>query len=49
MRTISGTEASRRFSELPDAVEAGESVVITLGGVPVAEIRKGSVPPESFA
>jgi len=39
VRIISATEASRRFSELLDAVGAGEFVVITRGGVPVAEIR----------
>lgn len=39
MRAISATEASRKFSDLLDAVEAGESVVVTRGGVPIAEIR----------
>lgn len=39
MRIISDTEALRRFSKLLDAVGAGESVVITRGGVPVAVIR----------
>ena len=39
MRIMTATEASRKFSDLLDAVEAGESVVVTRGGVPVAEIR----------
>lgn len=39
MRTISATEASRRFSELLDAIEAGESVVVTRGSRPIAEVR----------
>ncbi len=39
MRTISATEASRHFSDLLDAVEAGDVVVVTRGGQPVAELR----------
>lgn len=39
MRTITATEASRRFSELLNAIEAGESVTITRGNRPIAEIR----------
>ncbi|HHW83676.1 MAG TPA: type II toxin-antitoxin system prevent-host-death family antitoxin [Actinomycetales bacterium] len=39
MRTITATEASRRFSDLLDAIEAGESVTITRGSVPIAEVR----------
>lgn len=39
MRTIIATEASRRFSDLLDAIEAGESVVVTRGNRPIAEIR----------
>lgn len=39
MRTISATEASRRFSDLLDAIEAGETVTITRGNKPTAEIR----------
>lgn len=39
MRTISATEASRRFSDLLDAIEGGESVVVTRGKRPIAEIR----------
>jgi prevent-host-death family protein len=38
MRTITATEASRRFSDLLDAIEAGETITITRGNVPVAEI-----------
>ncbi len=39
MRTISATEASRRFSDLLDSIEAGESVVVTRGNRPIAEMR----------
>lgn len=39
MRTISATEASRRFSDLLDAIEAGETVTVTRGNRPVAEVR----------
>lgn len=39
MRTISATEASRKFSDLLDAIERGESVTVTRGNRPVAEIR----------
>jgi prevent-host-death family protein len=38
MRTITATEASRRFSDLLDAVERGETVTIVRGNRPVAEI-----------
>jgi antitoxin (DNA-binding transcriptional repressor) of toxin-antitoxin stability system len=39
MRTITATEASRRFSDLLDAIERGESVTITRGNHAIAEIR----------
>lgn len=39
MRTISATEASRHFSELLDAIERGETVTVTRGNRPVAEIH----------
>ncbi len=39
MRTITATQASRRFSDLLDAIERGESVTVTRGNRPVAEIR----------
>lgn len=39
MRTVTATEASRRFSDLLDAIEAGESVTVTRGNRPIAEIR----------
>jgi prevent-host-death family protein len=35
---MTATEASRRFSDLLDAIERGETVTITRGNVPVAEI-----------
>jgi prevent-host-death family protein len=38
MRTITATEASRRFSDLLDAIERGETVTITRGNRPIAEI-----------
>src|SRR5437764_14865645 len=38
MRTMTATEASRRFSDLLDAIERGETVVITRGNHAVAEI-----------
>lgn len=39
MRTVSATEASRRFSDLLDAIERGETVTVTRGNRPVAELR----------
>ena len=39
MRSITATEASRGFSDLLDAIERGESVVVTRGNRPIAEIR----------
>lgn len=39
MRKISATEASRRFSELLDTIEAGGSVTVTRGNRAIAEIR----------
>ncbi len=39
MRTMTATEASRNFSDLLDAIERGETVIITRGRLPVAEIR----------
>jgi prevent-host-death family protein len=38
MRTMTATEASRNFSELLDAIERGETITITRGRHPVAEI-----------
>jgi len=39
MRRVSATEASRHFSELLDAVEAGAIVTVTRGNRPIAEMR----------
>lgn len=39
MRIVTATEASRRFSDLLDAIERGESVTVTRGNRPVAELR----------
>ena len=38
MRVITATEASRRFSDLLDAVAAGEIITITRGNRPIAQI-----------
>lgn len=39
MRTVTATEASRHFSDLLDAIEAGDTVTVTRGNRPIAEIR----------
>ncbi|WOQ17077.1 type II toxin-antitoxin system prevent-host-death family antitoxin [Raineyella sp. W15-4] len=39
MRTLTATEASRHFSDLLDAIEAGETVTVTRGGRPIVEMR----------
>lgn len=39
MRTMTATEASRKFSDLLDAIERGETITITRGSHAVAEIR----------
>ena len=39
MRTMTATEASRKFSDLLDAIERGETITITRGNRAVAEIR----------
>lgn len=39
MRTVTATEASRRFSDLLDAIEAGDTVTVTRGNRPIAEMR----------
>lgn len=39
MRTITATEAARKFSDLLDAIEQGESVTITRGKAPVAVMK----------
>jgi prevent-host-death family protein len=44
MTTVSLTEARRRWSELVEAAERGESVIITKRGRPVA--RLGPIPPQ---
>lgn len=36
---MTATEASRRFSDLLDAIERGEIITITRGNHPVAEVR----------
>jgi antitoxin (DNA-binding transcriptional repressor) of toxin-antitoxin stability system len=39
VRTVTATEASRKFSDLLDAIERGETVTITRGHHAIAEIR----------
>ncbi|WP_121181375.1 type II toxin-antitoxin system Phd/YefM family antitoxin [Nocardiopsis sp. Huas11] len=39
MRTITATEAARKFSDLLDAIENGERVTITRGKSPVAVMQ----------
>jgi antitoxin (DNA-binding transcriptional repressor) of toxin-antitoxin stability system len=43
MRTMTATEAARNFSDLLDAIERGETVVITRDRRAIAEVR----PPRS--
>ena len=38
MKTMTATEASRLFSDLLDAVERGDTIIILRGSHPVAEI-----------
>lgn len=38
MRTMTATEASRNFSDLLDLIQAGETVRITRGNEPIAEV-----------
>jgi prevent-host-death family protein len=42
MRTVTATHASRRFSDLLQAVEHGETIQVTRAGQVVAEIRPAS-------
>ncbi len=39
MRSMTATEASRNFAALLDAVEAGETIVVTRDGMPVARLE----------
>lgn len=39
MRTMTATRVSRGFSQALDAVKHGDTITITRGGVPVAELR----------
>lgn len=49
MRTISATEASRRFSDLLDAIERGETVTVTRGSRPSPRFgRPVGEPAETF-
>ena len=43
MKTMTATEASRHFSDLLDAVERGETIMIVRGSHPVAEIGPAHV------
>lgn len=42
MRTITATDASRGFSDLLDAVENGETVLVTRGNRTIAQIAPAS-------
>lgn len=39
MRELTASEASRNFSALLDAIEAGETIIVTRGGKRVATMR----------
>ncbi|SNS91196.1 Antitoxin component of toxin-antitoxin stability system, DNA-binding transcriptional repressor [Micrococcales bacterium KH10] len=39
MRILTAAEASRQFSQLLDAIERGETVMVTRGGRAIAEFR----------
>lgn len=39
MQSVSAAEAEARIDDLLDAVERGETIMITRDGVPVAELR----------
>jgi antitoxin (DNA-binding transcriptional repressor) of toxin-antitoxin stability system len=39
MRSMTATEAARNFSAVLDAVEAGETIVVTRDGLPVARFE----------
>lgn len=43
MRTITATEASRGFSDLLDAIENGETVLVTRGNRTIAQIGPAPV------
>lgn len=38
MKSMTATEASRKFSDLLDAIERGQTIIITRGNHPIAEI-----------
>jgi prevent-host-death family protein len=42
VRTVSATECNRHFSKILRDVCAGETVIVTLRGKPVAEIRSAN-------
>jgi antitoxin (DNA-binding transcriptional repressor) of toxin-antitoxin stability system len=39
MKTVTATEASRNFTDLLDTIERGETIIVTRGHRPIAEIR----------
>jgi prevent-host-death family protein len=38
MRTVGATEAKRRFSELSQELESGETVIVTRHGLPITQL-----------
>ena len=48
-RTMTATEVARNFSEVLDAVEAGDEITITRGNKPVAVLGEAKAVPNSIA
>ena len=48
-KTMTATEVARNFSEVLDAVEAGDEITITRGNKPVAVLGEAKAVPNSVA
>jgi prevent-host-death family protein len=48
-KTMTATEVARNFSEVLDAVEAGDEITITRGNKPVAVLGEAKTVPNSIA
>ena len=48
-RTMTATEVARNYSEVLDAVEAGDEITITRGNKPVAVLGEAKAVPNSIA
>ena len=48
-KTMTATEVARNFSEVLDAVEAGDEITITRGNKPVAVLGEAKAVPNSIA